>query len=143
MSSPLYGNAILLCQLHNGPGVPDILRIRQGGAVVHDGGEAAFQAGLGHGVVGAVVQVDTDGNAGLFRQVQRQSADFIGGEVAEPLFPDLDDERGPLGLRRPDQGVDHFIAVGIECGNRVVIFSCPRKKLGGCYKCHKNLQSVK
>ena len=58
-------------------------------------------------------------------------------------IPDLDDERGPLGLRRPDQGVDHFIAVGIECGNRVVLFSCPRKKLGGCYKCHKNLQSVK
>ena len=66
----LHDNAVVVGILHDLLGDLDILGKGLGGGVDHDGGEAAVDAALAGLKVGAVIQMQHDGNIGAARRRQ-------------------------------------------------------------------------
>ena len=101
---------------HSGQGVPGILFVAQGRAVIHDTGEAQFQAPLHVIQVGAVIQVHTNRHLGLFGIVEHHGSHFLHGTETHFLV-DLgvhDDHRLIQRLRRGNDGTGVGHGGGVE-----------------------------
>ena len=136
----LYGNVILVCIVNNLLCEGDVLFVRKGGSINHDGAEAHIHAALAK--LEAVAVVEVENNLGMlpaeffcilhstFRHVAEKG---LVGVVARTLAH-LEDN-GRLGLCRSlNDGLELLHVVEVESGDGVTALDCLCEHLAGVHK---------
>ena len=136
----LYGNVILVCIVNNLLCEGDVLFVRKGGSINHDGAEAHIHAALAKLEAVAVVEMENDLGMlpaeflGIFNSTFRHIAEKgLVGIVARTLG-NLEDDRA-LGLCGGlDDGLELLHVVEVESGDGVTALDCLCEHLAGVHK---------
>ncbi|MPN48345.1 hypothetical protein SDC9_195952 [bioreactor metagenome] len=111
------------------PGLPDVLVIRQSGAVEHDRGVSPFQRVFDLFDRFAVVEVQRDGLGAAFRHADEASGEVVCLVGVEQPHVELDDDRRLLPLGGEDDGAGGFVIGGVERADGAFLFSCRGQQL--------------
>ncbi len=132
----LDDHAVGVCVLHDLAGQGDVVLVGVVGAVDHDGGEAAVDAGLADLEVGAVIEVERQINAAVGNGGLRQSDEIRMLGVLTGTGRHLQDDGGldlACGL---GDGLNDLHVVDVECADGVAALVGLLEHLGGGNKSH-------
>ena len=124
--------------LHDLLGDLNVLRKGLAGGIDHDRGKAAVNAGLAGLKVGAVVQVQCDGNLGAFNHSgfhQLHKVRVVG--VGAGALGNLQNQRSLLLPGSLSNALDDLHVVDIECADSVSAVIGLFEHLGSGNQCHK------
>ena len=133
----LHHNAVVVGVLHHLAGDLDILGKGLGGRVDHDGGKAAVDAGLAGLEVGAVIQMQHDGDigAGRYRRLHQLHQIGVVG-VGAGALADLQDHGSVLLLAGLGDALYDLHVVDVECADGVAAIISLGEHFLGSYQCH-------
>ena len=136
----LHDHAVVMGVLHHLAGDLDILREGLGGCIDHHGGEAAVDAALAGLEVGAVIQMQNDGDvgaAGHSRLDQLHQIGVVG--VGAGALADLQDHRSVLLLAGLRDALHDLHVVDVESADGVTAGIRLLEHFLGSYKCHDRI----
>ena len=134
----LYHHAVVMGILHDLLGDLDVLREGLAGGIDHDRGKAAVNAGLAGLEVGAVVQVQSDGNLGAFDHSGFHQLHQIGVVgIGAGALGNLQNQRSLLLPGSLGDALDDFHVVDVERADGVSAVIGLFEHLGSGNQCHK------
>ena len=133
----LDDDAVVMRVLDDLLGDLDVLGKGLGGRVDHDGGEAAVNAGLACLEIGAVVQMQDDGDLGAFGNSSLNQLDQIGVVgVGTRALGDLKDDRSVLFLAGFGDTLNDLHVVDVESADGVAAVVSLLEHFGRSYQRH-------
>ena len=129
----LDNNAVSVSVLYNLLGLLNVLVERTGRAVDHNGGEAAVDAGLAGFEVGAVVQMQNNGDIGAANYGSLDQLDqIVVVRVGAGTLGNLEDNGSVLFLAGLSDALNDFHVVYVERTNCITAMISLFKHLSGC-----------
>ena len=135
-----HHDTVVMGVLHHLAGDLDILGEGLGGGVDHHRGEAAVDAALAGLEIGAVVQMQHDGDVGAaghsgFHQLHQIGVIGVGAGA----LADLQDDGSVLLLAGLGDALHDLHIVDVEGADGVAAGICLLKHFLGCYQCHNHI----
>ena len=133
----LDDHAVVMGVLNHLAGQGNVLLIGLGAGVDHDGGKAAVDAGLAGLEVGAVVQMQGDGDLGAFDDGSLDQLDEVGVVgIGAGALGNLEDDGSVLFFAGLGDALHDLHIVDVESADSIAAVIGFLEHLGGGDKCH-------